>query len=419
MTISSDGDEAEYVWTAGSVEVAFKRGLCQMEQTTNLGDSSIQRPVSKPMALGIRIAGVIVLTVVVVWLAYRVRAVFTPILVSAGLAYILNPLVTSLKRKRIPRLASVIGIYVLLAGIIAMAMPVVISEVIAQGSQLSQTLAGYTQEKVGYLQEKYPQEFTKYVLVIKEQLAKYGTRTAGYLAEGLTAILSSVFNLVTVLVLIPLYTFFFLWRFDSLIEKIAVNMIPAEYRVRTVKIAKAIDAAVASFFRGRLLVCLAVGVATTIGYAIAGIPFALLLGPMIGVMNLIPFLSTVLGLPPSLLAAYVGHGDLVHPLYAGIVFMIVQSCDAFVLTPWIQGKALGLHPITIVIVLLMGSELGGLFGMLLAIPAACVVKILFLEFVWPHLKELTGQDRKCKDLQDLEGSENPNDAKENKIEQHQ
>ena len=137
---------------------------------------------------------------------------------------------------------------------------------------------------------------------------------------------------------------------------------------------------------------------------------------MIGVMNLIPFLSTVLGLPPSLLAAYVGHGDLVHPLYAAIVFMVVQSCDAFVLTPWIQGKALGLHPITIVIVLLMGSELGGLFGMLLAIPAACVVKILFLEFVWPHLKELTGQDRKCKDLED---SENPNDAKENKIEQHQ
>ena len=363
-----------------------------------MGDSSIQGPVSKPIALGIRIAGVIVLIMLVVWLAYRVRAVFTPILVSAGLAYILNPLVTSLKRKRIPRLASVIGIYVLLAGIIAVALPVVISEVIAQGSQLSQTLAGYTQDKVGYLQEKYPQEFTKYVLVIKEQLAKYGTRTAGYLAEGLTAILGSVFNLVTVLVLIPLYTFFFLWRFDSLIEKIAVNMIPAEYRVRTVKIAKAIDTAVASFFRGRLLVCLAVGVATTIGYAIAGIPFALLLGPMIGVMNLIPFLSTVLGLPPSLLAAYVGHGDLVHPLYAAIVFMVVQACDAFVLTPWIQGKALGLHPITIVIVLLMGSELGGLFGMLLAIPAACVVKILFLEFVWPHLKELTSQDRKCKEL---------------------
>ena len=148
----------------------------------------------------------------------------------------------------------------------------------------------------------------------------------------------------------------------------------------------------AHFFRGRLLVCLAVGLICAIGFQIVGVPFAWPLGLAMGVLNFVPFLAPFVGLPFVVIISYVDSGGFRQPIWATVVFSIAQFVDGWILTPFVQGKSIGLHPITTIIVLLIGSELAGLFGLLLAIPAAAAVKILFREFVWPTVAEAADID---------------------------
>ncbi len=134
-----------------------------------------------------------------------------------------------------------------------------------------------------------------------------------------------------------------------------------------------------SFFRSRIIVCLIVGVLTAVGFTLIGLPFGWLLGLLIGVLNVVPILPLIFGLVPSLIIAYIHFNDFRHPFFVFLIFMIVQLLDGLVLSPLIQGKMVGLHPITTFFILLVGSFFGFL-GLLLAIPVAVALKIIFKEF---------------------------------------
>jgi predicted PurR-regulated permease PerM len=240
-----------------------------------------------------------------------------------------------------------------------------------------------------HIREKYPSQVHDFLSGLQKSAASYTSQVIQHAVAAFGTVAGSLLAVVSVLILLPLYTFFFLWRFDRVVGFLG-GLIPGRHRDRVVLVVKQIDQTLASFFRGRLIVCGIVGVATAIGYLIAGVPFALVLGLLVGVLNLVPYLSVVVGLPITLVVCYLAHFDLAHPLYALIAFTVVQMLDNFFLTPVIQGKAVGLHPITMVVVLLIGSELAGLLGLILAVPAAAVIKILLREFVLPELKPVQG-----------------------------
>jgi predicted PurR-regulated permease PerM len=129
-----------------------------------------------------------------------------------------------------------------------------------------------------------------------------------------------------------------------------------------------------------------------IGFQIVSVPFAWPLGLAMGILNFVPFLAPFVGLPVVVIISYANSGGFHLPLWATIVFSIVQFIDGWILTPVIQGKSIGLHPITTIIVLMIGSELAGLYGLLLSIPAAAAMKILFKEFVWSTVAEAADID---------------------------
>jgi len=146
-----------------------------------------------------------------------------------------------------------------------------------------------------------------------------------------------------------------------------------------------IDQVAANFFRGRLIICLFIGVSTAVGFAVIGLPFAWLLGIAAGILNLVPYFGPISILVPSLLVAYLHFHDFRHPIYTFTTFTAFQLIDGFILTPVVQGKMIGLHPITTLVVLLIGGELAGVFGLILAVPAAAAIKILAREFLLPEL----------------------------------
>ncbi len=388
----------------------------------------------------LRFAALVAGLALLCWIASILRSVFTPLLVGAAIAYVLNPLVTWFEKTRgVQRLHTVIVTFGIFGALVIGGGFYLGSKTIAQLQQLEQNIPAYSValgEWIDELRTTTPNDDMldeeaaasvesgdgagepstsapitsvadspaaessgpdaagdDWWSMTRPLLAEHGTSVARSILGYSIAALSNVANLVSLLVLIPMYTFFILWRFND-VTKLLHDYLPTQFRATVVHLVRTIDSAVANFFRGRLLVCIGVGTLTGIGWSIAGVPYSLPLGVLAGTLNLVPFMS-LLALPPALLFAYLGASEAGQPwavplVMAMGVYVIVQALESFVLSPYIEGRSSGLHPLAIVIAILIGAQLGGLLGMLLAIPVASTLKTLCIEMVRPELRRLAG-----------------------------
>ncbi len=322
---------------------------------------------------------------------YRLQHIVNPLLISFLIAYILDPFVDWFEHRKVPRIVVVIAVYVLMIVAILLLVLLVVPEVVNQAIDLAQWAARKYLELKRHLQQMNPSRYGRLIEWSEKNISVVSARISQVLFANLNDILGSALTVVTLVFLIPLYTFFFLWRFDYLVSVIS-RYLPRAHKKKIIEVTGEINQVVANFFRGRLIICLFVGITSAIGFQIAGIPFAWPLGLAIGVFNFIPYLAPIFGLPPVLLVAYLTFHDFRHPIYALIVYGFTQLLDNWILTPFIQGKMVGLHPITAVVVVLIGADLAGVLGLILAIPAAAAIKILFKQFIWPHIAEAADLD---------------------------
>lgn len=375
---------------------------------------------SEPALRWVRFIGLLAALALLSWIAYRLRAVCTPLLVAAGIAYVLNPVVAWFEKAcRIPRLTTAVVTFGLLGILIVTAGFYLASKTAAQVAEFEQRVPTYVQTagrwvelvRAGMLDAQRtpspsplagaedqrpayqpgPAWTSDWWLWAGPVLEKHGVTLARSALNYLGTAFASAANLLSLLVLIPVFTFYFLWRFDDCVHA-AHDHLPAAHRDGIVRVVRIIDRAMAGFFRGRLIVCLLVGTLSGLGWSLVGVPYSVPLGVLTGILNLVPFLS-LLALPPALLFAYLGATEAETPwlwpvLLAMGVYMAVQALDSFVLGPVIVGRASGLHPLVAVAALLIGAELGGVLGMLLAIPVASTLKTLAAELVLPELRRL-------------------------------
>ncbi len=384
------------------------------------------------------IAVVAVATVGALALMYRLQSVCNPFLLALALAYILNPLVKFCERRRLPRRLTIGLIF---AGFLFMA--VIATVIVAplawrEGRAWLVEVAGENWSDLngnqrydpecesfhdengngrfdpGYLKrlqnwlaaahqrdsaikrfiaELLPPEQSQHLLSEGMTALRQGTRTlladadkwlAAAWHGGLDSV-SRLFNFLLLLLLTPIYLAFLL---DSLDEgwAILVRYIPAAIRPRTLSILAKIDLVMAAFFRGRLLVCLAIALVCAIGFWMLGVRFGLFLGLAIGALSLIPFLN-IIGLALALISCWLDGFSLGGYAALLVIYAVSQALDPL-LTTWIMGKELQLHPITILLSLFACASLFGFFGMLLAVPIVATAKILAQEFLLPHLEAL-------------------------------
>ncbi len=338
----------------------------------------------------LRFLAVVVAVALLLLFAYRIQGVLNPILLALAIAYVVNPVVVWLKRARdVPRLHSTIAIFGV--GSLAAATLTIILAVplVEQTSALAERLAGASGPLLRWVRDRAPD------LLGTSQptrlLQDRGAAVVGSAFAALLGILSWVSHWLSLLFLLPMYAFVFIWKFDDIVAAIRDHL-PYAVRDTVVSIARTTDRAMADFFRGRLIVCAAVGFLTAVGWWVVGVAYAIPLGLLMGALNLVPFLS-IIGLPFVLLIAFLSAHDAgqswVWPVVgAMIVYMLVQAIESFALAPYLLSQSSGLHPITTVIVLLVGAELAGAFGMLLSIPLASTLKTLAGEFLMPEIRRL-------------------------------
>jgi len=321
---------------------------------------------------------------VVLYFAYRLESVLTPLLISLLIAYVLNPFVRQLEQKGVPRLLVVILAFVVLGLLIALAISFLIPLTIDESKDLGKWITEKFSLLIAWSQNQHSPRMTAVITQIRQALTDKWDEMIQYVLRNIGGVVGSTFTTLNLLILIPLYTFFFLWRFDRVISTVQ-SYLPEKSKQKIIHVVVQIDAVAANFFRGKLFVCLFIGGTTAVGFAVIGVPFAWLLGVLIGVLNMVPYIGPIIGIVPALLIAYIHFKDWRHPLYAFIVFAVLQILDGLVLTPIVQRKMVGLHPITTIVVLLIGGELAGVFGLILAVPAAAAFKILAREFLIPEL----------------------------------
>ena len=192
-------------------------------------------------------------------------------------------------------------------------------------------------------------------------------------------------GLLAGLALVPVYVFYFL------LEKKGINQHWTDYlpinesRVKEelVFVLTAINDCLIVFFRGQVLVAMCIGTLLAIGYSLVGLKYALLLGVVAGVLGIIPYLGAIMSLIPALVIAIVQFGTWWHPLLVLGVYACVQMAEGLFISPKIIGDRVGLHPLTVIVSVLVGTTLlGGIIGGVLAIPLTAALRTLMFRYIW-------------------------------------
>ncbi len=223
------------------------------------------------------------------------------------------------------------------------------------------------------------------------QAADLSAKVGGGAVFLLQQVFGPLLTIFTLLILLPIYTYFFLFELEQ-IHRFIARYLPRRDRARLMRIGGQIGEVLANFFRGRLTVCVAKGTFLTIGLYVCGVDYALLLGMGTGFISLVPFVGSAIGFVMALLVGMLEHSVVESLVRVGIVFALAELFENYVLIPKILGNTLGLHPIVVIFSLMAGAASLGMFGLLIALPLTATLVILGREFLLPTLAEMADKD---------------------------
>ena len=312
-----------------------------------------------------------------------------PLIVAIVLSFLLEPVCTFLeKRFGLSRIPSIIILYVLVILVAAAIGFTLLPRLWDQLVQMAHATPDYWKRASETLGSKFPEAskwmreggVMDWVRTHTEEIASAALGTGSTL-NGAKHHVASFIALVTGFALIPVYLFYLLdLRRDFVgdLERESA-FLPKNIAEDLVFLTRQFIGILTSFFRGQLLVGLSVGALLAIGFGAVGLSYGLLLGLIIGLLNVIPYLGTMLGLATVLPLAFFQDGGGAGKLGAvALVFVIVQIIDGYLITPRIMGKSTGLHPMMIIFsIFFWGCAFDGLLGMVLAVPLTA-----FFVVVW-------------------------------------
>ena len=336
-----------------------------------------------------------------VWLAYlllvKTSVVWVGFLVAYTLAYLADPFIVWLERYRVRRALGVLVVYTLFFLFLGLAS-VLLAEVVVQLSQLSEKVPEIIKPLNNWA-EKLPGMLRQWVhspeiqAVLSHTSASLQTLLEGFsdtLVSWLGRLLGSGGNIIAGLAalaggLVQLFVIFVITGYLMVdfprVNASLLEALPKPWQPLALELAEKLDRAVGGYIRGQLLVAALVGSVVGIGLALIGVPMAAALGFIAGVFNLVPYLGVVVSIVPALLLALsVGTW---HAVGALVVFVLANQLEAHVFSPLILGRATELHPITVVLSILAGSVIAGLWGAMLAVPVVAFIKVLYIEYYLP------------------------------------
>ena len=311
--------------------------------------------------------------------------VFLQLFIALALAYILNPAVDALERRGLPRIPGILAVFALTLVAVSAGIIFMVSSVSQEFSSIQLNLPDYAQR----LYEVVPPvakvqlgiETPERLSLRLDELLRQARTSIPDLLKPAAAILKQAFSSTIGFILallgyliIPIYLFYLLADFSRL-KLFLESYIPERYRHSYNTMLTEIDSVLSGFIRGQLTVCAILALLYSIGLYLIGIDLAIAIGTLAGITFIIPYVGTVLGVCLSVVMALLKFHDVLHPLLCLGWFGLVQALEGMVITPRVVGTSVGLHPLVAIVALLIGGQVFGLLGMLLAVPASAVLQV--------------------------------------------
>ncbi|MBN1307053.1 MAG: AI-2E family transporter [Chitinispirillaceae bacterium] len=339
----------------------------------------------------IRCGFYLLVAMVTVVILYSIKILFFPLVIALLLKFLLQPAVNFLETRGMRRLTALITLYLIIITVAGAALFIVMPLLMKEARNFSAHLPLYDKMLEGALVkvrelilQKFPSAAVPdfYALVHGFFEAK-----SAHLIESLPHYVSTAASMLSIAAIVPVIAFFYLAD-GHLIQKALLRLAPNRYFEMFVLLSDKILGAVQAFIRGQLIDALSVGVMTSIGLALIGLPYFLVIGIIAGLGNLIPYLGPVIGFIPAfivILVSPLGFSAL-GLLKVIIVFVTVQFIEGTFIYPLAVGKSVNLHPLVVIVGVTIGGMIGGIVGMLIIIPMICVVKVT-LEVMYSYLKQ--------------------------------
>jgi predicted PurR-regulated permease PerM len=341
------------------------------------------------------------------------QPVLIPVAVAAILAFLLEPVVQFFMRLRFSRLVSILTVYALFTGFFLGLLVYILPPAYRQGRELVRDFPAYMQktealatrtlanlhrfteldpfrdkdqpltpgDQVGAMVGKTVQEAGAW---LQQKLPDLAVESGRFIQRSLGGFLG-VFGFLLSLILVPIFLFFFLRDSPSIADNWSryLPLRASPLKIEIVSLVGEINSYLISFFRGQLLVSLIDGLMIAVALLVLGLDFAIVIGIMVGILGLIPYLGMMICWIPAVIIAAAQFGDWFHPVLVTLIFILANNIDGIFLAPKIVGESVGLHPLTVILSVLAWSLiLGGLLGAILAVPLTATLKVLLKRYFW-------------------------------------
>ncbi len=323
-----------------------------------------------------------IIIAIIVFLLFSLSGVLSSLIIAFIIAYIFDPVVDWFEKHKISRTGGIVILFTLLIGFITLFLVIVLPFFAKEFSSFSKKLPVYienvkksTLPVVNDYIEKHPEQLE----VIKKKIQNIGFEllkpVINFFKSFFSGIIGVILNILDLL-LIPVMAFYLLKDIDKITAKIR-DSFPMKYRDTIVDVFSEIDSKIKNFLKGQLIVSVILAIIYSIGLSIFNVPLAVVIGLVAGLANIIPYLGIAIGLIPALTLSYLDSHSLVNLVGVVGTFVVAQALEGTVISPRVVGEKVGLHPVMVIVAILLGGHFFGFVGILVAVPAASIVLVLF------------------------------------------
>lgn len=317
------------------------------------------------------------------WLLYLLAPVLTPFFIAALLAYLGDPVVDWLVSRGASRTIATALVVALIVVVIVLLPLLLVPVVHKQLAAFMAAVPGFVdwiaREFAPWVQSTLGIELAvPDVEKAKAALARNFQQVGDVVVDVITYVSRSGLALAGWLasaVLVPVVLFYLLRDWDRFVAGIR-NLLPRHVEPIISELTRESDQVLGAFLRGQLTVMVSLGAYYSIGLSLAGLQWSLTIGILAGLVSFVPYLGVIFGMLCAILAVLIQSQDLVQLIWVLLVFGSGQMLEGMVLTPWLVGDRVGLHPVAVIFAVLAGGQLFGFMGILLALPVASVLAVL-------------------------------------------
>ncbi|RST73907.1 AI-2E family transporter [Siminovitchia acidinfaciens] len=297
-----------------------------------------------------------------------------PFVIGGFIAYLLHPIIEKIEALGVNRTVAILIIYVLFFGGSGYALYMGIPVLIDQISHFSERIPELATHYKGLVKDLHAST-SRWPDGIQNQIEERVDDFEQWLNRFLEKIMSAfkgIVNFIFVLAVIPFISFYILKDLEQ-IKKAAWYLTPKKWRKKGMEFLTAVNISLGGYIRGQLLVCVLIGTISSLLFWFIGLDYPVIMGAIIAFTNIIPYFGPVIGAVPVITFALLSSVKLA--LMAGGIIVLLQLLEGNILSPYIVGKSINIHPLFIIAALIIGGEAGGIIGMLIAVPLLAILKV--------------------------------------------